>query len=212
MKILITESQYNFLLEQNEAGFDRRYGTPDAAAKTNADNRALVNSAANWYKENAHTVNTVLQIGTAFIPIIGPFISAGIGLADAGIYYNSGDTKKAGLVAILSLLPGVGSIVSKIPGVAQLGQKGMSALADKLGTNGTLTATENAGVDVLTKNAALVQQESSNLIQKLAQKAVQSNAKVNPIIQKVAKVGINAVKDQVKIKAVTSGYNAVAVR
>ena len=212
MKILITESQYSFLLEQNEAGFDRRYGTPDAAAKTNADNRALVNSAANWYKENAHTVNTVLQIGTAFIPIIGPFISAGIGLADAGIYYNSGDTKKAGLVAILSLLPGVGSIVSKIPGVAQLGQKGMTALATKLGTNGTLTATETAVVDGLAKNAALVQQESSNLVQKLAQKAVQSNAKANPIIQKVAKVGINAVKDQVKIKAVTSGYNAVVAR
>ena len=169
-------------------------------------------AAEQWYKQNAHTVNTVLQIGTAFIPIIGPFISAGIGLADAGIYYNNGDTKKAGIVAILSLLPGVGSVVSKIPGIAQLGQKGMTALAAKLGTNGALTATETAVVDGLAKNAALVQQESSNLVQKLAQKAVQANAKANPIIQNVAKAGINAAKDQVKAKAVTAAYNTVAAR
>jgi hypothetical protein len=48
MKILITESQLRKIIsEQSDASFDRRYGTADAAAKTNADNRALVNSVAN---------------------------------------------------------------------------------------------------------------------------------------------------------------------
>jgi hypothetical protein len=199
MKILITKSQYNKLVVNEQMSYYSGYDKDRQAAEQ-------------WYKQNAHTVNTVLQIGTAFIPIIGPFISAGIGLADAGIYYNNGDTKKAGIVAILSLLPGVGSVVSKIPGIAQLGQKGMTALAAKLGTNGALTATETAVVDGLAKNAALVQQESSNLVQKLAQKAVQANAKANPIIQNVAKAGINAAKDQVKAKAVTAAYNTVAAR
>jgi len=90
MKILITKSQLSKIIsEQNEAGFDRRYGTADAAAKTNADN-------LNWYRQNAHTVNTVLQIATAFIPLVGPVISMGIGLADAAMYWNEGDKKTAG--------------------------------------------------------------------------------------------------------------------
>jgi len=206
MKLVITELQLKkIILEQSEAGFDRRYGTADAAAKTNADNRALVN----WYKQNIHTVNTVLQIGTAFIPFVGPFISAGIGLADAGIYYKNGDSKKAGLVALLSLLPGVSKVVSKIPEIAQLGQKGMAALAVKLGTNGALTSTETAIVDGLAKNAGMVQQESSNLIQKLAQKAVQTHANAHPLIQKAAKAGLNAATSQAKTQAVTTAYNAV---
>jgi len=202
MKILITESQFDKLrLEQSDAAFDRRYGTADAAAKTNADN-------LNFYRQNAHTINTVLQIGSAFIPIVGPFISAGIGLADAAVYYNQGDKKQAGLVAILSLLPGVGGVLSKkIPQIAQLGEKGMAALAAKLGTNGTLNATEIAVVDGLSKNVALVQQESSNLVQKLAQKAVQANANANPIIKKVAKAGIDAAKSEVKTRSVTAAYN-----
>lgn len=210
MKLVITESQLKkIILEQSEAGFDRRYGTADAAAKTNADNRALVNSVSNWYKQNIHTVNTVLQIGTAFIPFVGPFISAGIGLADAGIYYKNGDSKKAGLVALLSLLPGVSKVVSEIPAIAQLGQKGMAALAVKLGTNGALTSTETAIVDGLAKNAGMVQQESSNLIQKLAQKAVQTHANAHPIIQKAAKAGLNAATTQARTQAVTKAYNAI---
>jgi hypothetical protein len=210
MKILITESQLRKIIsEQSDASFDRRYGTADAAAKTNADNRALVNSVANWYKQNAHTVNTVLQIGTAFIPLVGPFISAGIGLADASIYYKNGDTKQAGLVAILSILPGAGKLVSKIPAIAQLGEKGMAALAVKLGTNKALTSIETGIVDGLSKNVGLVQQESSSLVQKLAQKAVQTHANAHPLIQKAAKAGLNAAKTQVRTQAVTATYNAV---
>jgi hypothetical protein len=210
MKILITESQLRKIIsEQSDASFDRRYGTADAAAKTNADNRALVNSVANWYKQNAHTVNTVLQIGTAFIPLVGPFISAGIGLADASIYYKNGDTKQAGLVAILSLLPGASTVVSKIPAIAQLGEKGMAALAVKLGTNKALTSIEATIVDSLSKNAGIVQQEASNLVQKLAQKAVQTHANAHPLIQKAAKAGLNAAKTQVRTQAVTSTYNSV---
>jgi len=210
MKLIITESQLRKIItEQSDASFDRRYGTADAAAKTNADNRALVNSVANWYKQNAHTVNTVLQIGTAFIPLVGPFISAGIGLADASIYYKNGDTKQAGLVAILSLLPGASTVVSKIPAIAQLGEKGMAALAVKLRTNKALTSIEATIVDGLSKNAGIVQQEVSNLVQKLSQKVVQTHANAHPLIQKAAKVGLNVAKTQVRTQAVTSTYNSV---
>ncbi len=77
---------------------------------------------------NPHTIATILSIGTAFIPVVGPFISASIGLADAALYYKEGDTKAAGLTAAFSMIPFIG----KIPGVKELGSKGMAALASKI--------------------------------------------------------------------------------
>ena len=188
-----------FLNEQNDAGFDRRYGTYDAAVKTSADNRAMVD----WYKNNAHTVNTVLQIGTAFIPFVGPFISAGIGLADAGLYYKEGETKKSGLVAILSVLPGAGALLSKIPtigpAIVNLGTKGMAALAVKLSTNKTLNAIEISIVNGLARYAPVITQEAKVLGQKL----LQSN-----VGKTVVDYGKKKVVSGVKKQAVGSVYNA----
>jgi hypothetical protein len=85
-----------------------------------------------WWKDNGHTVLTVLQIGTAFLGPIGWLVSAGIGLVDANEYRKEGDTKTAGLIAIFSLMPGMGKLIAKIPGVKQLGKKGMAILAKKI--------------------------------------------------------------------------------
>jgi len=189
-----------FLNEQNDAGFDRRYGTYDAAVKTSADNRAMVD----WYKNNAHTVNTVLQIGTAFIPFVGPFISAGIGLADAALYYKEGETKKSGLVAILSVLPGAGALLSKIPtigpAIVSLGTKGMAALAVKLSTNKTLNAIEISIVNGLARYAPVITQEAKVLGQKLLQ---------SPVGKTVVDYGKKKVVSKIKKDVVSSVYNDV---
>jgi len=114
MKIIITEKQYKIISEQvGFRGPTPIYGNPIEALKD-------------------HTINTILQIGTAFIPFIGPFISAGIGIADAKLYYDEGDKTGAGLTAAFSMLPFLGSVVSKIPGVKKLGTKGMAYLANKI--------------------------------------------------------------------------------
>jgi hypothetical protein len=60
-----------------------------------------------------HTLMSIAQIGTSFIPFVGPFISAGIGLADAKMYYSEGDKKTAGITAALSMIPFVGSLISR---------------------------------------------------------------------------------------------------
>ena len=144
MKIIISESQYNLILEQKS---DKAM---DAQAKAIG---TLTNSI------DKHTLMTILAIGSVFIPVVGPFISAGIGLADAGMYYQEGNSKSAGLTAVLSMLPFVGSIVTKIPGVKQLGVKGMAALASKLSSGSKLTKGEYEIAIAIKNNQGLINSE-----------------------------------------------------
>jgi hypothetical protein len=116
-----------------------------------------------WWKDNGHTVLTTLQIATAFVPIVGWAVSAGIGLIDAKMYYDEKDTKTAGLVAIFSILPGISKILKKIPGVNELGKKGMSLLAKKLNVAKTtavkFSKTEMEVLNQLAKNDKFVKQQ-----------------------------------------------------
>lgn len=118
---------------------------------------------ASWWKDNGHNVLTVLQIATAFVPVVGWAVSAGIGLVDAKMYYDEKDTKTAGLVAMFSILPGVGKIIQKIPGVKQLGKKGMATLAKKLSVAKTtavkFSATEMEVINELAKNNIFIKQQ-----------------------------------------------------
>ncbi len=116
-----------------------------------------------WWKDNGHTVLTVLQIGTAFLPVIGWAVSAGIGLIDANEYRKEGDPKTAGLVALFSVMPGIGKLVQKIPGMNQLGKKGMSLLAKKLSIAKTtavkFSAVEMEVINELAKNNIFIKQQ-----------------------------------------------------
>jgi hypothetical protein len=167
------------------------------------------------YPIDAHGLNTILSIGTAFIPVVGPFISAGISLYDAKTYYDQGDTKTAGLTAFLSLLPGIGNIVSKMPGVKQLGAKGMSQLALKISKNGAstkLTKTETQIVNYLKNNINVVKGEVDKTIKTLANKVpvkVSSQIKQDliKIGQKGLTVGKQQVKKEVKTQVATTAYN-----
>lgn len=142
---------------------------------------------------NSHELLTVLQIATAFIPVAGLFISAGIGLLDAKIYYDEGDTKTAGMVAMFSVLPGVGALTSKIPGIKQLGAKGMTLLASKLGKGtGVLSSVEKDVLLGLKTNEALVKSELNNSVKNMAQKSLSSNInpKVKSSLTTLAKTGL----------------------
>ena len=126
------------------------------------------------YKVDDHTLNTILSIGAAFIPVVGPFISAGIMLNDAAQYYNEGDSKTAGMMAMFALLPGTGAVISKVPGVKQLGANGMKTLATKLSTKAPLSKLESEVVAGLSANQSLVQQELSKLTAETAKKTAQA--------------------------------------
>jgi len=144
---------------------------------------------------NAHDVNMVLGIAALAIPYVGPFISAGIGMYDASLYYKEGDKKTAGMIAMFSLLPGVGAIANKIPGVKQLGTKAMAEIGKKLSLGAKITnPAEVAVVKQITKNRALVELE----LKKASEAALAAAAK-----NKAAKeVTIAAAKNTAKKKLV----------
>jgi hypothetical protein len=125
MKIVISESQYGRLFEQVATlgpvgGYD--WQKPEAIVK-----------GFEMAGLSPHTVLAITEIGSAFIPVIGPIISMGVGAADAALYYKEGDKSSAALAAVFAVLPGIGSVVTKkIPGIITLGQKGMSKLASKI--------------------------------------------------------------------------------
>ena len=161
--------------------------------------------ARNWYKQNAHDVNQVLQIGSVFIPFIGPFISAGIGLADAGIYAKEGKNNEAGVAAFFALLPGIGAVVSKIPGVKQLGQKGMQLLTTKLITKAPLNAVEQGVITGINLNKELIKQETNSLVKNMA-----SNAATRTTDTATKKIMGNIAKEGIDISAEEMAMNSVA--
>ena len=133
MRIIITERQYRLINEQSDYMMDRRGNAIANATGIRSDKdyervNKMLDDALPKGKIDPHTLMTVLAIGTAFIPVVGPFISAGIGLADAAMYYKEGDKTSAGVTAAFSMIPFIG----KIPGVKELGSKGMALLGSKL--------------------------------------------------------------------------------
>jgi hypothetical protein len=143
----------------------------------------------------SHAYLMALQIATAFVPVLGPFLSAGFGLADAGLYYKQGRNKEAGMSAMFAMLPGIGSIVGKIPFIKILGSKGMKTLCKKLIRNGNkakLNPQEAQVVKGLAEDVNFVTQELSKESQKMASNALKTtqNSKVVPVLKSIAKGGL----------------------
>jgi hypothetical protein len=208
MKYIITESQYNFLIEQkSDAAFDRSYGTADAASKTNSDNRVFANSAVEWLK-NPHNVNNLLQIGTAFIPLIGPFISAGIGLADAAMYYKEGDTKTAGLMGVFAAIPGVGGLAGKL-GLNKWGAKALGEIGKKISLGLKLTPAESQVASRVAQYRQLIQSEMTKIGESATLKGGAQSARKKlankDAVQKLKGIG----KKTAGFGAQTAGFEAV---
>jgi hypothetical protein len=159
-----------------------------------------------YYKENPHLVNQVAQIGALIIPVVGPFISAGIGLADAATYAKEGKNTEAGVSAFFALLPGIGSVVGKIPGVKQLGQKGMQLLATKFLTKAPLNAVEQSVITGINLNKELVKQETNNLVKSMASNAATkaTDTTTKKIMNDIAKEGIEISAEEIAMNMASS--------
>jgi hypothetical protein len=199
----LTRGHGNPLKEQNDLAFDRRYGTYDAAVKSNRENRELVNSIINI---NPHTRNTILSIASLFIPYVGVYVSAGIMAYDAKQYYDEGDTKTAGLMLMFSLLPVVGPTIGKaIPGIAKLGTSGMSSLAAKVRIGSkALNPTEIEVLEGIAKNRQLIQAEMEKSAKEISIKAARNQAQNKIVKTNITKKVKNAGK-------AIAGYTAAGV-
>jgi len=155
---------------------------------------------------DAHALLTIAQIGTAFIPLVGPFISAGIGLADASLYYKEGDTKTAGLIGVFSLLPGMGALASKL-GIGKLGSKAMAEIAKKIGIGAKLTAGETQIVNNIAKYRALIQSEITKLGQNAGINVAKQNVKKQLVRQSIKTNVANVTKPILGYGTTYAAYN-----
>jgi hypothetical protein len=177
------------------------------------DKEAVHKELNDYYKKNPHLVNQVMQIGAAFIPIVGPFVSAGIGLADAAMYAKEGKNGEAGVAAVFSLLPGIGVVVSKIPGVKQLGQKGMQLLATKFLTKAPLNAVEQGVITGINLNKELIKQETNSVVKNIASNAFARtpNATTKKVLKDIANQGIEVSAGEIAMNAASSSPTQKAV-
>ena len=201
-------SLYN-IAEQNDLAFDRRYGTADAAEKSNRENRELIDAIG-----GPHRILELMSIGTLFIPVVGPLVSLGLGFADSAIYMKEGKKKEAAVAAILAILPQVSEVVTTIPAVKQLGQKGMQALANKLAQNMELGLLEKRALEDIMRKKSLVYKAVQDYTRKVVGTASQKVAKLPPVqqvvLKTVADAGIGQLKTRVRTAAVSGIANAVA--
>jgi len=176
MKIIITEQQYKLIVEQK----------PDELYDKQFD--ALVDVCKSI---SPHTWMTIAQIGTSFIPLIGPVLSMGIGLADASMYYNEGDKKTAGMIGLFSVIPGIGGLASKL-GLGNVSAKVMGEIGKKVSFGSKLTASETKIVNQVAKHKQLLKNEISKLSKagkstSLAKQGVKSQLKKQAITKNVGK-------------------------
>jgi len=144
MKIIISEKQYSRLLEQAP-----RYMNPEVVSNVVS-------------KIDPHTVMTILQIGTAFIPLVGPAISMGIGLAEAAMYWNEGDKKTAGLIGVFSIIPGIGGLASKL-GLGKWSAKALGEIGKKISLGSKLTPIETQVANRVAQYRQLIQSEMTKI-------------------------------------------------
>jgi hypothetical protein len=208
VKRVITEQRSDYAMDAQSNAIARSLGNrsqEDYNTVNRITKKAMDTTVGNIDK---HTAMTILQIGTAFIPLVGPFISMGIGLADAAMYYNEGDKKTAGLVGMFAIIPGIGGLSSKL-GLSKWGAKALGEIGKKIGMGAKLTSSEIQVANKIAQNRQLLQAEISKLSKagkgsSLAKQNVKSELKRKVITKNVA----NVVKPIVGYGALGATYSA----
>jgi len=111
-----------------------------------------------WCDDWWHCVLPIIEVGLLFVPGIGWGLALGlsmtVGLVDAAIYYSEGEEETAGLVAFLTVLPGVPSVVKKFPFVESWAKQGTKKIAGKMVTGEGLTMLERYQLKALSTESS----------------------------------------------------------
>lgn len=165
---------------------------------------------SNFLSENKHEILMAASIGALFIPVIGPALSLGIDLVDAGIYLAEGDKYSAGLSAVFALIP-LGVIGKKI-GMKILPEN-VKSLLSKVGKKTTipLTAYDKKIMEGLNKNKGLFTRYTKIYGRKaLIDKLLETKGSLKLItlmFRKLGKVSYNLSKLGLQIGGIYYGYD-----
>lgn len=165
--------------------------------------------------DEKHLLMDIAAVGAFFIPVVGPAISLGIELANAGMYYYEGDTYSAGFALAFSLIP-MGELVTKIPAVKKLGRDGLASLIKKARVGGKLTKTEAEAVEQITKNQKWVTLKAAKEAGKLFVKTKLKKASLKDIVYAMYKYSkkhptkFSLVKNGLMIGGIWYSYDKLA--
>lgn len=168
MIVIVTKDQYKFLTEQSDFGMDRRGNnllktTGVRSDKDYKEVSQITDKAQATMRLDPHTLMTIVGISTAFIPMVGPFISLGIGLSDAAIYWNEGDKKTAGLVGLFAAIPGVGGLSAKL-GLGKWSAKALGEIGKKISLGLKLTAVEAQVANRVAQYSELIKTQMNQIL------------------------------------------------
>ena len=114
-------------------------------------------------------VTNTVAFASAFIPVVGPFVSAGIMLGQAGYHWSQGNQKQAAVDALFAILP----LLGQIPQVGRVTESMAKSIGNKIINSGALTPKE---LNTLKKILTYDKQVSTSVINKLKETAMK-NAK-----------------------------------
>jgi len=176
-----------------------------------------------FWNKYKHDIMTTASIGALFIPIPGVNValSALIGAADASMYWAEGDRHMSMTMLAFALIPGIGKLASKIPGVKQMTAKGMRILFRKLiqakqGVKVAFSKLEQLVIRGLSANKKTVAREIAKRSIELGKKVAKSKParKVNRAAQRVpftaSKVGAAAITTNAAIDYIVDPIYAAA--
>jgi hypothetical protein len=214
----MTQSRYIGLLE----GFDpedeklyphrkrtkaERKGSEDYAEEGGFKDEPTRVSIDGFYNpKDKHKILTILEIGTAFIPFVGPLISSGIGLYDAKTYYDEGDKKTAGLIAMFSVIPGIGGLASKLE-LTKWSAKALGQIGKKISLGKKLKSAELEVISKITQHRKLIQSEMKKIGESATIKSGTQAAKGTLKKQGAAKSIKNVAKSIAGYGAAGVGYS-----
>lgn len=132
--------------------------------------------------EYRHGLMDIAAIGTLFIPVVGPFLSLGLELANSGMYFAEGENYSGGLALAFALIP-FGELV-KIPAVRKLGNEGLQKLLKKTAVkNSKYTDDEIKALEQINKNKSWISKRASYQAVKSVIKTAFSGAPLYKIVR-----------------------------
>jgi len=137
--------------------------------------------------EDNHNALVISAIATAFIPVVGPYISAAFGIADAALYYKEGDNFNAGLALMMETIPLWGPALKFMRGGLKITRTEGKTLARKLKTKELLTPKESK----VLKNVADESVESQKLYKSWLSKQLAQSGVADEVIERVENVVVS---------------------
>ena len=190
---------------------------PASTHMTSKDIKKVVakDSVSKLWNTYKHDIMFAASMAALLIPIPGVnvVLSGIISGADAAMYWAEGDRYSAMTMAAFALLPGLGKLVLKIPGIKQIGAKGMRMLFRKViqakqGAKVLFSNAEKLILKLLPQNKKLIQSEMAKKLanSKIAQKIARGATRV-PLA--AASLGTTfAAADLVQSKVIDPLYTA----